>query len=163
MEDIFSGLYVLIQQLVRLLQLVGLPVFTVLFIIGLLFLLTAGKNPIRKRRGYIFAIIFGVGALLIAYLPVITHMFGNSTPTVVDKNDDIVGMVDSAAILGPNLFKGVWYVSVPVVFTMFYMGMLMRSVAGKNPQRKRLGLGMMIFSPIVLGLAYAVPILTKML
>lgn len=163
MEDILSGFYVLIQQMVRLLQLVGLPVFAVLFIIGLLFLLTAGKNPIRKRRGYIFAIVFGIGALLIAYLPVITHMFGNSTPAAVDKNDDIVEMVGSAAILGPNLFKGVWYISIPVVFTMFYMGMLIRSVAGKNPQRKRLGLGMMIFSPLVLGAAYVVPILTKML
>lgn len=163
MEDIFSGLYLIMQQLVRLLQLVGLPVFAVLFIIGLLLLLTAGKNPIRKRRGYIFTIVFGIGSLLVAYLPVITHTFGNATPESVAQSEDITEMVDSASMIGTNLFQGIWYVSIPVVFTMFYMGMLIRTVAGKNPQRKRLGLGMMIFSPVVLGVAFVIPHLTKML
>ncbi|MNW62689.1 hypothetical protein D3C74_408350 [compost metagenome] len=72
-------------------------------------------------------------------------------------------MVNGAGSIGPQLFKGVWFVSIPIVFTMFYFGLLVRLSAAKNPQKKRLGLGMMLFSPIVLLAAYIMPKLVQML
>ncbi|WP_145949559.1 hypothetical protein [Paenibacillus sp. Y412MC10] len=163
MEDIFEGVDTLFEQLIRLLQLVGLPLFSVLLVVGFLLLLTAGKNPRRKKMGYVFVLFFGIGALLIAYAPLIANAIGGSEPAPAQGDETITSMVDSAGGVGPKLFKAVWYVSIPVVFTMFYYGLLVRLSAAKNPMRKRLGLGMMIFSPIALLAAYVVPALTHML
>ncbi|GAA0854161.1 hypothetical protein ABER99_20590 [Paenibacillus glucanolyticus] len=163
MDEIFGGLHVLFEQLIRLLQIVGLPIFSVLLIVGFLLLLTSGKNPRRKKMGYVFTIVFGIGALLIAYAPLVAHSLGGMEFSQDQQNETVESMVDGAGTIGPSLYKGVWYISVPVVFTMFYFGLLVRLSAAKNPQRKRLGLGMMIFSPLVLLAAYLIPSLTNML
>ncbi|QNR65109.1 hypothetical protein IAQ67_14390 [Paenibacillus peoriae] len=163
MDDLFDGLKVLVEQLVRLLQLVGLPIFTVLIIVGFLLLLTSGKNPRRKKMGYVFVVIFGSGALLIAYAPLIAHSFVGVESQSAHSGDSVENMVNGAGSIGPQLFKGVWFVSIPIVFTMFYFGLLVRLSAAKNPQKKRLGLGMMLFSPIVLLAAYIMPKLVQML
>ncbi|MDN4106174.1 hypothetical protein [Paenibacillus polymyxa] len=163
MDDLFDGLKVLVEQLVRLLQLVGLPIFTVLIIVGFLLLLTSGKNPRRKKTGYVFVVLFGSGALLIAYTPLIAHSFMGLGPQSAHVGDSVENMVNGAGSIGPQLFTGVWYISIPIVFTMFYYGLLVRLSAAKNPQKKRLGIGMMLFSPIVLLAAYVVPKLSHML
>ncbi len=163
LDDLFDGLKVLVEQLVRLLQLVGLPIFTVLIIVGFLLLLTSGKNPRRKKTGYVFVVLFGSGALLIAYTPLIAHSFMGLGPQSAHVGDSVENMVNGAGSIGPQLFTGVWYISIPIVFTMFYYGLLVRLSAAKNPQKKRLGIGMMLFSPIVLLAAYVVPKLSHML
>ncbi len=163
MDDIFSGLMILLEQLIRLFQLVGLPIFSVLMIVGFLLLLTSGKNPRRKKMGYVFIIAFGVLTLLIAYAPLLGHSIFGVKPLEANGDETVENMVDAAGEIGPMLFKGVWYVSIPVVFTMFYFGLLVRLSAAKNPQRRRLGLGMMIFCPVVLLAAYVTPSLMNML
>ncbi|WP_214607717.1 hypothetical protein, partial [Mycobacterium tuberculosis] len=75
-ENVTEAVY----QLVRLVQIVGIPIFGCLFGIGFILLLTAGKNPIRKRRGLLFVIFFGIGTFLVAYVPAIVHTFAGDAP-----------------------------------------------------------------------------------
>lgn len=146
----------LIEQAVRLLQIVGIPLMAFLCIIGFLILLTAGKNPLRKRLGYKFVIVFGIGILLIAYAPLLRYSYAPATPTE-GNTDSVEEMVNSTINFGAYIFKGLWYASIPVVVTMFYTGMNVRFVVSKNPQTKRLGLGLMLFSPLVLAIAFVLP------
>lgn len=162
MDEIFAGIHVVLEQAIRLLQVLGLPIFSVMVIVGLLLLLTAGKNPRRKKLGYVFVIVFGISALLVAYAPLIALSVSEADVSSTG-NESIEEMVDGSRTIGSSLFKGVWYLSIPVVFTMFYFGLLVRLSAAKNPMKKRLGLGMMLFSPVVLLITYVLPHLTKML
>ncbi|MBP1932027.1 hypothetical protein [Ammoniphilus resinae] len=152
-----------IEQAIRLIQLVGLPVMGVLLIIGLMILLTSGKNPRRKRVGYTFTIGFTILILLVAFIPAFFFFYYGDGPKAATGNESIEGMVNDTAGIGGILFKAVQYIASPLTFFVFVLGILIVLCAGKNPQRIRLGYGMMLFSPIVLGVAFAIPYLISIL
>jgi hypothetical protein len=152
-----------LEQAVRLLQLVGLPIIGVLLVIGFMILLTSGKNPRRKRIGYAFSIGFFILLLLDAYLPVFIFHYTGDTPHSATGRETIYGMVSSTGGIGDMLFTALKHISIPLTFMVFYIGILVALCAAKNPQRKRLGVGLMMFSPVVLGLTWLVPyIVTKL-
>lgn len=153
----------LLEQFVRLLQLVGIPLFGTMFVLGIVILLTSGKNPWRRRLGYIMTITCFFGVLGIAYAPAIVYMYENEVPIYLAKYKTVNTMVDGSTTVGNLLFKGLWYATVPICATIFYVGGIIRLQAAKNPQRTRLGWGLMMFSPIVLGVAYVVPSLLSLL
>ncbi|MFC5450658.1 hypothetical protein ACFPOG_20610 [Paenibacillus aestuarii] len=157
MDNIQHAANTVMEQLIRLLQLIGIPVMGVLFIIGFLVLLTSGKNPRRKRAGYIMTVAFGIGILIISYIPLLAYEYGGMREAT--GNETIDSMVNSSAGLGAVFFKGLKYAAVPLTFTMFYVGVLVALVAAKSPQRKRLGMGICILSPIALLIVFVIPLL----
>lgn len=159
----FDNVYAAFDQVIRLAQLVCIPVFAVLCAIGFILLLTAGKNPMRKRRGLIFVLAFGVGTFLIAYVPAIVHTFAGDTPGETSQYNRVEQFVDSAVPLGSLLFVGLKYVAIPVTGTMFYVGFFVRLMAGKNPARKRLGIGLSMFAPATMAIVLAIPMLLPQL
>lgn len=152
-----------LEQAIRLLQLVGLPIMGVLLVVGLMTLLTSGKNPRRKRVGYTFTIGFSILTLLVAYLPAFIFFHSGDTPREATGNETIEGMVNSTAGIGEKLFTAVQYIASPLTFFVFVLGILIVLCAAKNPQRIRLGYGMMLFSPIVLGMSFVIPYLISIL
>jgi hypothetical protein len=42
---------------------------------------------------------------------------------------------------------------------MFYIGLLVRLLAGKDPARKRLGIGLAMFSPLTMAVVLVIPLL----
>lgn len=150
------------EQAIRLIQLVGIPIAGALFIIGLLILLTAGKNPRRKRIGYTFTIGFGILMLLVAYIPSLSMVYmGDHLKEA--HGETIQSMVNSGSGIGNTIFKGIQYATIPTVFFTFHLGVVIRLFAAKSPQRARLGVGLMIFSPFVTLVAYAIPhLITKL-
>jgi hypothetical protein len=160
MENIEQAASTVMEQAIRLLQLVGIPVMGLLFLIGLLVLLTSGKNPRRKRAGFIMSLAFGIGILVVSYVPLLGYEYLSSDrPLEATGNETIESMVDSSTGIGDYLFKGLRYTAIPITFSIFYLGMLIMLLAAKSPQRKRLGLGMMILSPIVMSTVFALPYL----
>ncbi|KIV58573.1 hypothetical protein AM501_05310 [Aneurinibacillus migulanus] len=146
------------EQGIRLLQMVGVPVMAGLFIIGLMFLLTAGKNPFRKRIGYLMSIGFGIGVLAIAYLPAIIYTINGEASGKASEHESLEAVVSSSSFIGESFFTAIQYVMLPLAFSTFYMGVIIRLVAAKNPQRRRIGIGLMLFSPLVLGISHVIPI-----
>lgn len=163
MEQMQLATNTVLEQIVRFLQLIGIPIMGVLFIAGMLILLTSGKNPRRRRAGYIMTIAFGIGILLVAYVPLLAYEFGGDEPWEATGDESIESMVDSSSGLGAVLFKGIKYGAIPLTFSMFYLGMLVVLLAAKSPQRKRLGIGIMILCPIVLTVVFVLPLLLPQL
>jgi hypothetical protein len=147
----------LFEQFLRLLQLVGIPLMGSLFLIGLLLLLTSGKNPKRKRAGFVMTIFFFFGTLAVAYVPALVYTYQNETPLYVAEHKTVNDMVGGSTTIGNSLFKAIWYLAVPVCATIAYIGLVIRFETAKNPQRARIALGLIMFSPLVLGVAYFVP------
>lgn len=154
-ENVTEAVY----QLVRLVQIVGIPIFGCLFGIGFILLLTAGKNPIRKRRGLLFVIFFGIGTFLVAYVPAIVHTFAGDAPGQSSSAKTVEEIVDSTTPLGSIIFNALKYIAIPVTATMFYIGIFVRLLAGKDPARKRLGIGLAMFSPLTMAIVLAIPLL----
>ncbi len=152
-----------VEQFIRLLQLVGIPLFASLVVIGLLLLLTSGKNPRRKRAGYIMSIGFTIGVFTVAYVPLLTYHYGGDAPRTATGDETIHSLVDSSAELGSYIFNGLIYASIPLTFTMFYIGLIIMLTAAKSPQKKRLGLGVMIMSPLVQSVVFLFPKLLSLL
>jgi MFS family permease len=148
-----------IYQLVRLVQIVGIPLFASLFGIGCILLLTAGKNPVRKRRGLLFVIFFGIGTFLIAYIPAIVHTFAGEAPSQTANGQTVEEIVDRTVPVGGIIFNALKYVAIPITGTMFYIGLLVRLLAGKDPARKRLGIGLAMFSPLTMAVVLVIPLL----
>lgn len=155
LENLANATY----QLIRLAQLVCIPVFAFLFALGFIFLLTAGKNPMRKRRGLLFVIAFGIGTFIVAYIPAIVHTFAGDTPSQTSNGSSVEHLVNSAAPVGSIIFTGLKYIAIPITGTMFYVGIFVRLLAGKSPGRKRLGLGLSMFSPLTLAIVLVIPLL----
>lgn len=154
-ENLLNAFY----QLIRLAQMVCIPVFACLFALGFIFLLTAGKNPIRKRRGMIFVIVFGIGTFLIAYVPAIIHTFAGEAPSQTPSGNSVEELVDSTAPLGSIIFNALKHIAIPITGTMFYIGIFVRLMAAKNPGRKRLGIGLTMFSPLTMAVILVIPML----
>lgn len=154
-ENVMESTY----QVIRLVQLVGIPLFACLAGIGCLLLLTAGKNPIRKRRGLLFVIFFGIGTFLIAYIPAIVHTYFGEAPSETSSAQTMEEIVDRAAPVGGKFFSALKYIAIPVTGTMFYIGLLIRLMAGKDPSRKRLGIGIAMFSPLTMAVVLIIPLL----
>lgn len=150
-------------QAIRLIQLVGIPLMGFLLVLGLIILLTSGKNPRRKRAGMIMTIGFSIGVFVISYVPLLAYRYGGDRPREATGNETVNNMVDSSAGFGSSLFTGLKYGSIPLVFTMFYVGMIIILTASKSPQKKRLGLGIMLLSPLVLTVVFILPKLLPML
>lgn len=145
---------------IRFLQMIGIPVMAVICLLGFLLILTAGKNPRRKRAGYILTIVFGLCMLLVAYMPLLSYQMEQTTKMTNAQNPDIHKRVDSTGgLIGRNLFLAMQYIAIPITFTTFYTGFGVRLNAAGNPQRKRLGIGLMIFSPITCALIFVMPYL----
>lgn len=155
LENVMKAIY----QVVRFVQLVGIPVMACLFGLGFIFLLTAGKNPMRKRRGMIFVIVFGIGTFLVAYVPAIVHTFAGDAPGQSSSGQSVEQLVDSAAPAGSIIFTALKYIAIPITGTMFYIGVFVRLMAAKIPGRKRLGIGLMMFSPLTLAVVILIPTL----
>ncbi|WP_408895243.1 hypothetical protein [Paenibacillus taichungensis] len=152
-ENIMQSVF----QVIRLAQIVGIPVFACLFGLGFILLLTAGKNPIRKRRGLLFVIAFGFGTFLIAYVPAIVHTFVGDAPNQTSTGQSVKQLVDSTMPFGSIIFNGLKWIAIPVTGTMFYIGIFVRLMAAKNPGRKRMGVGLVMFSPLTLGVVLLIP------
>jgi hypothetical protein len=146
-----------LTQAVRFLQLVGIPLVAVHGVIGMLILLTSGKNPRRKRMGYVISIGSFIVTFLICYVPALVYYYGGDTPHQVTGKETIQGTVNSSAIIGENSYHMLQRISGITTFCVFVFGFFVVACAGKNPVRKRLGLGFMMFSPIVLALSYLLP------
>ncbi|WP_158299634.1 hypothetical protein [Paenibacillus antri] len=159
MQELADKVSILFEQVIRLLQLVGIPVMGVLFIVGFIILLTSGKNPRRKRAGYIMTIVFGIGILLVSYVPLLAYKYGGEAPKEATGDETIYSMVDSSAGLGSMFFTGLKYAAIPLTFTMFYIGIMIVLLAAKSPQRKRLGIGISLLSPITLAIVFLIPVL----
>lgn len=146
------------HQVVRLVQVIGIPVMVLLFLLGFVLILTSGKNPIRKRRGYIFIIVFGIGAFAVAYLPAIIHNYTVDQPLqLTAKHKTVKDYVDSATPLGTILFNALFYIAIPITGFMFYAGVIIRFMAPKNPTRRRKGIGLALFAPLTMFFIYIVP------
>jgi hypothetical protein len=160
---LFNNVMEAVNQVVRLAQVVGIPVMGFLFALGFIFLLTAGKNPIRKRRGVVFLIVFGLGTFIVAYVPALMHTFAGDAPTeaqtTMGSGKTVSELVNATQPFGTKIFTALKYVAFPITGTMFYVGVFVKLLAGKSPQRKRLGLGLAIFSPITMGLVLVIPLL----
>ncbi|MFS0558564.1 hypothetical protein [Brevibacillus sp. 179-C9.3 HS] len=160
MNNMINGIGEFTEIAIRFLQMVGIPVLAVLTLIGLLTLLTAGKNPRRKRTGYIITIVFGICMLMVAYAPLLSYQMELTTKTLNVQNPNVHQRVDSTGgLIGSNLFKGLQYASIPITVTTFYLGFGIRLNAAGNPQRKRLGIGLLLFSPLTLVVVFLMPTL----
>lgn len=156
MEPI-SGLGEVFNQFVRLLQIVGLPLFGGLFVIGLLVLLTAGKNPFRRRLGFVFSLGFGIGVLLVASVPLLTEYYSPDSPHEPTGEETVQGMVDSTTVVGGWVYETLERASLFIVIIMFYVGIQLWLKAARRPQQKRLGIGIVLFSPFILLIVHVLP------
>lgn len=163
MEQLQESTITFSQQIIRFIQIVGIPLFGFLLLIGLIILLTSGKNPHRKRKGFVMTIVSGIGVLAISYVPVLSYYWGQKRSENVTGNETIESMVDSSRSIGSFLFESIQKGSIPILFTVFYIGLIILLTAAKSPQKKRLGIGTMIFSPIVLGVVFIMPQLLSLL
>jgi len=161
MEHISENLINLIHQLIRLGQQLGIPVFIAVSLVGLLLMLTAGKNPIRKKLGLLLMIFFVLAAFAIAYTPSISNTItAGKSPTKAEYGS-IKEAVDATQPVGATLFKALFYAAIPITGIMFYVGLIIRFVAGKIPARKRMGIGLMMFSPTAMIAIIVIPKLLK--
>jgi hypothetical protein len=68
-------------------------------------------------------------------------------------------IVDRTVPVGGIIFNALKYVAIPITGTMFYIGLLVRLLAGKDPARKRLGIGLAMFSPLTMAVVLVIPLL----
>jgi hypothetical protein len=147
------------HQLIRLAQLVLIPLFAFLFGIGWILYLTSGKNPIRKRRGMLLIIFSAFTTFSIAYIPAIVYTYAGEAPSETGTEATVEEWVDRTVPVAGILFNALKYIAIPVTGTMLYVGLLIRLLAGKNPSRKRLGIGMALLSPLTMAVVLLIPLL----
>lgn len=140
MESKFSEV---IEKGIGLLQIIFIPTFFIMFLLGLIFFIIAMRNPIRKRTGYLLTITGFIGSLFITYGPLIIYY-------ISQNNEDWTssGISSSVEGIGWKVYDILATILTPLIGVMFYVGVGFWLLAAKSPTRKRIGIGLMLFSPL---------------
>ncbi|MGF7036061.1 hypothetical protein J2T17_007112 [Paenibacillus mucilaginosus] len=140
----------------------GITIMTLGALVGVMLILIAGKNPITKRVGYVMSIAFGVSIFTVAYGPILFYYYtgGGIVSEEVRQTEEIFS---SATSWLDQLFGVLLKIGTPIVVTIILIGLFVRGRGSNNPQLKRMGIGMVLFSPVVLLLFVVVPKLLQFL
>ncbi|WP_066297613.1 hypothetical protein [Bacillus sp. FJAT-29937] len=140
---------IMLENGIRLFQLLFVPLFGLIFLIALFFFLFAFKNPFKRRKAYLFSIGGSVGMLLALYMPlIITYYMGTYKPK---ENSDatIRDVVDITLPWGEVVYEVIKVLFEPMIYAGFFIGMGVWLLAAKNPARKRIGMGMVFGAPLI--------------
>ena len=138
-----------IGQLIRLGQMFLVPACGLIFMWGLILLFYAFKNPIRKRKAYLFSIFGGIGFLLFTYLPLLLTYFVFAKPKSAPANATAEKLVDGFSPLYQKIYDFGIVLAEPFIVFLFYMGVFFWLMAAKNPQIKRMGIGLIVGTPVL--------------
>lgn len=139
----------LLFEAIRFMQLILVPTFGFLSIVGFFFFLISIKSPHRRRKAYLTSIFAPIGFLVFLYGPVIHayYIFDNPAESQGDETaKDIVNQVEG---WGGKIYNGFEIIVEPIIFFLFYLGVTFMLMAAKNPARKRLGMGLIVGTPLL--------------
>lgn len=144
-----DGISAGVGQLIRLVQMVLVPACGLIFMWGLILLFYAFKNPIRKRKAYLFSIFGGIGFLLFTYLPLLLAYFLFAKPKSAPDGAIAEKLVDGFSPLYLKIYDFAIVLAEPFIVFLFYMGVFFWLMAAKNPQIKRMGIGLIVGTPVL--------------
>lgn len=145
----FEGISEGVGQIIRMVQLILVPLCGLICIWGLLLLFYAFKNPIRKRKAYLFSIFGGIGFLLFTYLPLLMAYFLFEKPKSSGTGVTAEKFVGEFSYISQNIYDFTIVLAEPFLVFLFYMGVFFWLLAAKNPQLKRMGKGLIVGTPVL--------------
>ncbi len=134
----------------------GTVISGVLVAVGVVMLIAATKNPHYRQRGFRMMIAFSFLFFMMAYSPVLYfHYYGpEPEPNENAQAEDLMVMSDATSGTFVDILEIIGY---PVLVLMFNVGLFYRLLAGKSPQSKRMGIGLMMFSPVAMFFIWLLP------
>ncbi|USK62184.1 hypothetical protein [Peribacillus asahii] len=144
-----EGIHQIIGQFLRFGQLILVPVCGLIFIAGIVLFFYAFKNPIRKRKAYLFSIFGGIGFLFFTYIPVVLFYFVFQKPKTPKEGQGIATIVDGFAPVNFHIYDFMIQLAEPFILFLFYVGVFFWLLSAKNPQIKRMGMGLVVGSPVL--------------
>lgn len=153
-SNITDNLMDFLHRFIGFLQETGIHFMILIAILGLMLFLLAGNSPIIKRAGLVTGIVFGIGSLLAAYIPVLMYYFAGDR---YKREAVITGIVKDSSTEVQQVFSVLFELTVPITVTLILIGLMVRGLGSTNPKKKRKGIGMILSSSLILFLVYAVP------
>lgn len=151
---IFDNLPEFFEKVIGFIQETGIVFMLLIALIGLMLYLLAGNNPIMKRGGLVVSIVFGVGTLAAAYLPVSMYYFLSDERRakyfLEVVADDSVSTIE-------HIFVSLFKIALPIAITAILIGLMIRGLGALNPKTKRKGIGIIITSSLVLLAIFVTP------
>ena len=157
----FDSIGELLEKIIGFMQGSGIVFFAFLSIVGVLLMLVAGKNLIARRLGFFMALMFAIGIFVFTYVPILYYFKINSM--VIGEVKDADSIFSGASSSIGYLFGSLLILGTPIIATMIFIGLTLRGFGSVNPQKKRTGLAICIFSPLILLIIYTVPTVLRFL
>ncbi|MGE8081499.1 hypothetical protein [Peribacillus loiseleuriae] len=136
-------------QIIRFMQIITVPALGIITLVGFLFYFTSFKNPIRKRKAFLFSFFGLIGFFAFIYGPLLIIYYRFEQPALSVGNETFASVVDIAVPWGGIVFYIIKIIAEPLLFFLFYFGIAIWLMAAKNPPRKRIGIGLVFGCPVM--------------
>ncbi|MEX3624992.1 hypothetical protein [Viridibacillus arvi] len=134
---------------IKVIQMVLVPVFGMMTLIGIFLFLYAFKNPIKKRLAFLFTIVSPIGFLLFLHGMVFLTQYIFEQPAGNPNGEGIGIFVTWVEIWGTPVYHLFEIIMQPILAIIFIIGLVVLHHSAGIPGRKRIGAGVMLGVPFL--------------
>ncbi|MFG3613388.1 hypothetical protein [Rummeliibacillus stabekisii] len=137
-----------VLTVIKIIQMVIVPLFGMMTLIGIFLFLYAFKNPIKKRLAFLFTIVSPVGFLVFLYGMVLLSQYVFRHPA--QANGEGVGiMVTWVELWGSPVYHLFTILIQPILALIFLIGLVVLHHKAGIPARQRIGVGVLLGVPFL--------------
>ena len=136
-------------QVIKVAQMIFVPLFGLMTIIGIFIFNASFKNPIKRRTAFLFTIISPLSFILFLHGPVLIRKYMLEVPKEAIDNSELNLLMGWIKIKGSTVYH-VFEVSFEQILNViFIIGIGILIGKGRNPGRSRLGYGVLMGIPVL--------------
>lgn len=138
-----------IFMFVRVLQMIMVPLFGIMTLIGIFLFIYSFKNPIKRRSAFLFCVFSPIGFILFLHgVPLLdTYIF--SSPDTNEAGEGLEVMVGWVERFGAPVYSVFESIMKPLLITVLFVGVGLWHSSAKTPGLQRLGVGVVIGVPFL--------------
>ncbi|WP_338657147.1 hypothetical protein V6B14_23215 (plasmid) [Sporosarcina psychrophila] len=134
---------------IRVIQMILVPLFGIMALIGLFLFLYSFKNPIKRRSAFLFCVFSPIGFVLFLHGAPLLDYYVYSSPNTNDGGQGLEVMVGWVEKFGAPVYTIFDYLMKPLLVSLLIIGLGFLHASGKTPGLKRLGTGVLVGVPFL--------------
>ena len=138
-----------LMTFVKVIQMIMVPLFGIMTLIGIFLFLYSFKNPIKRRSAFLFCIFSPIGFLFFLHGVLFLDFYVFTTPDTNEANEGLEAMVGWVERTGAPVYTIFSYLLKPLLVALLIIGIGMLHASGKTPGLKRLGTGVVLGVPFL--------------
>lgn len=134
---------------IRVIQMIMVPLFGIMTLIGIFLFLYSFKNPIKRRSAFLFCVFSPIGFIFFLHGVLLLDFYVYASPDTNVAGEGLGAMIGWVQRIGTPVYTVFDYLMKPLLITLFIIGLGLWHASGKTPALERLGVGVVLGVPFL--------------